>query len=61
MKAADVMTPDPIVYFPGCFDHRRHGAIRAGRGKYPRGQGRRRSSCLGRPGIRDGRELTYDH
>ena len=24
MKAADVMTPDPIVYFPGCFDHRRH-------------------------------------
>ena len=22
MKAADVMTPDPIVYFPGCFDHR---------------------------------------
>jgi len=34
MKAADVMTPDPFVYFPGCFDHRRHGAIRAGRGKY---------------------------
>jgi hypothetical protein len=34
MKAADVMTPDPIVYFPGCFDNRRHGAIRAGRGKY---------------------------